>query len=230
MSAKSVAGYSFLFVFLFLLIGVHPGFTLLFFLAIIIAVAYKLNKRKKSKSTRSGTLPKGCAPHTSQQDVTKKDTLIEEAEKIKSDLDELKTKKNILDSKPVKKITQYTEDASPISSSIETSEERRKRLIQETFRKNKSDYSISLDNSETSKKNSFNRHYWRFRSDSSPQTKKLKFKRALEYCEENNLGSKAKLRRLKMKIDRWSVENDRDAEAMIPDYEFLIDLIEEFET
>ncbi len=34
------------------------------------------------------------------------------------------------------------------------------------------------------------------------ETKKLKFERALEYCKENNLGSKAKLRRLKMKIDR----------------------------
>lgn len=33
-----------------------------------------------------------------------------------------------------------------------------------------------------------------------------------------------------MKIDRWSVENERDVEAMIPDYESLIDLIEEFRT
>ena len=57
----------------------------------------------------------------------------------------------------------------------------------------------------------------------------MKFVRAIEYCEENNLGSKAKLRRLKMKIDRWSVENERDVDAMIPDYESLIDLIEEFE-
>ena len=32
-----------------------------------------------------------------------------------------------------------------------------------------------------------------------------------------------------MKIDRWSVENERDVEAMMPDYESLIDLIEEFE-
>jgi len=35
----------------------------------------------------------------------KKDTLIEEAEKIKADLDELKKKKKILDSKPAKKTT-----------------------------------------------------------------------------------------------------------------------------
>lgn len=217
MSALSVGGYSFLFVFLFLLIAVHPGFTFLFFLAIIVTVAYKLNKRKKSKSTRSGTLPKGYSPYTPQQNVSKKDTLIEEAEKIKSELDELKMKKEIL-------------DVSPISLSIETPEEKRKRLIQLTFLKNKSDTSTSNTDLESSKKNSFNRHYWHFRSDHSSQTKKLKFKRALEYCEENNLGSKAKHRRLKIKIDRWSMENERDVEAMIPDYESLIDLIEEFET
>jgi hypothetical protein len=35
----------------------------------------------------------------------KKDSLIEEAEKIKADLDELKKKKKILDSKPAKKTT-----------------------------------------------------------------------------------------------------------------------------
>ncbi len=40
MSARSITGYTFLFIFLFLLIGVHSGFTLLFFLTIIVVVAY----------------------------------------------------------------------------------------------------------------------------------------------------------------------------------------------
>lgn len=217
MSALSVGGYSFLFIFLFLLIAVHPGFIFLFFLTIIVVVAYKLNKRKKSNSIGSGTLPKGYSHYIQQLDLTKKDTLIEESEKIKSDLDELKTKKYIL-------------DVSPISSSIKIPEKKKKQLIQSTFLKKKFNASISNTDSEQSKKNSFNRSYWRFRRDYSSQTKKLKFKRALKYCEENNLGSKAKHRRLKIKMDRWSMENERDVDAMIPDYESLIDLIEEFET
>ena len=80
------------------------------------------------------------------------------------------------------------------------------------------------------KKNTFNRYYWGFRNDQRFYTKKIKFVRALEYCKENNLISKAKFRKLKMKTDRWNVENERDVKAMIPDYENLLDLIEEFET
>ncbi|MBS1269056.1 MAG: hypothetical protein MAG458_01792 [Nitrosopumilus sp.] len=78
-------------------------------------------------------------------------------------------------------------------------------------------------------KNTFDRYYWSFRSDQSFDAKRLKFERAIDYCKKHNLGSKAKLRRLKMKIDRWSVENERDVEAMVSDYELLLDLIEEFE-
>ena len=81
-----------------------------------------------------------------------------------------------------------------------------------------------------SKKNTFVRSYWSLKNSQSFRTKQLKFIRALEYCQENNLESKAKIRRLRMKINRWNVENERDVEAMIPDYDHLIDLIEEFET
>ena len=48
----------------------------------------------------------------------KKDTLIEEAEKIKADLDELKKKKNTLDAKPAKK-TAKKADAKPAKKTVE---------------------------------------------------------------------------------------------------------------
>ena len=52
---------------------------------------------------------------------------------------------------------------------------------------------------------------------------------ALDYCEENDIGSKSKLRRLKMKYKKWDLENERDLQAARPDYELLLDWIKEFE-
>ena len=53
----------------------------------------------------------------------KKDSLIEEAEKIKADLDELKKKKKILDSKPAKKTTKKAE-AKPAKKTTKKAEEK----------------------------------------------------------------------------------------------------------
>ena len=52
---------------------------------------------------------------------------------------------------------------------------------------------------------------------------------AIDYCEENNIGSKSSLRRLKKKYSKWFLENERDVEAARPDYELLLEWIEEFE-
>ena len=32
-----------------------------------------------------------------------------------------------------------------------------------------------------------------------------------------------------MKIDKWNIENDRDIEAIMPEYDYLLALIEEFQ-
>ena len=53
---------------------------------------------------------------------------------------------------------------------------------------------------------------------------------AVDYCEKNNLGSKSKLRRLSMKLDKWQIENERDIEALLPEYDYLVDLIKDFQT
>lgn len=94
-------------------------------------------------------------------------------------------------------------------------------IVEESFQKN-------FD--EIIKKKTFNRNYWNFQYGESVFNKERKFLDALDFCEKNNLGSKAKLRRLKMKMKRWNFENERDIEAMMPDYEYLLDLMEEFET
>ena len=52
---------------------------------------------------------------------------------------------------------------------------------------------------------------------------------AIDYCEENNIGSKSRLRRLKKKYSKWFLENERDVEAARPDYDLLLNWIEEFE-
>ena len=52
---------------------------------------------------------------------------------------------------------------------------------------------------------------------------------AIDYCEENNIGSKSRLRRLKKKYSKWVLENERDVEAARPDYALLLNWIEEFE-
>jgi hypothetical protein len=51
----------------------------------------------------------------------------------------------------------------------------------------------------------------------------------IDYCKENNIGSKSRLRRLKMKYEKWSLENQRDMEAARSDYNLLFDWIKEFE-
>jgi len=52
---------------------------------------------------------------------------------------------------------------------------------------------------------------------------------AINFCEENNIVSKSKLRRLKMKFEKWSWENERDVEAMRLEYNQILDIIEKFE-
>ena len=83
---------------------------------------------------------------------------------------------------------------------------------------------------ETGNRNAFDKNYWEFRFDEGIISKKGKFLEAIEICEKNDLGSKAKIRRFKKKIGRWDVENERDVEALMPDYEYILDLIEKFET
>ncbi len=229
MSAKSIIGYVFLFVFLFLLIGVHSGFTLLFFLAIIIVVAYKIKQRKKSKSNTSRSYPsknyqKGSFAYSisnHEDPSTENDGILIENE---PELD-VSTFEAFPYEEPK---TSHDSPTSMSSKIIDSDSKIYQKSTNPTFPL-KTNFTAPTESVKTQKK-SFDRYYWSLSNSQSFETKKLKFERALEYCKENNLGSKAKLRRLNMKIDRWNVENERDVEAMIPDYDSLIDLIEEFET
>jgi len=218
-----------------MLIGVHSGFILLFFLAIIVVVVYKLSKRKKSKISSSGSLPRSYSAQNSRSTVPQNEKRIypkPSKPKIYDNEGKLSSDPPLL-KKEDEKITNLMDKTKtmPKPECFTRSEESNAVFSDDEYVDSFSDDSPNLSTSTEPpvNKNIFDRYYWDFRSDQSFQTKKLKFERAIEYCKENNLGSKAKLRRLKMKIDRWSVENERDVEAMIPEYESLLDLIEEFE-
>ncbi len=207
MSAKSTAGYALLFIFLFFLILVHPGFVLLFLLAIIIVVTYKIKQRIKSKPDSSRSYSSKNPQKNSFADSvsdTDPENLSEDNENI--------IKKDKPDTSPFESLSQEspsTGEDSPISKKPKTG--------------------IDATGSPKTQKKSFDANYWNFNPHDTLQSKKLKFLKAIDVCEENNLESKSRMRRLRMKIDRWDVENERDIEAMIPDYESLLDLIEEFE-
>ncbi len=72
---------------------------------------------------------------------------------------------------------------------------------------------------------STNIHHWNLFPNESFESKKHKIHRAIKLCKENSLGSKAKIRRLEMKIDKWGIENERDIDALMSDYAYLLDLI-----
>ena len=59
-----------------------------------------------------------------------------------------------------------------------------------------------------------------------PAYARIMILRAIDICERDNLGSKARIRRIRIKIERWSIENERDIGALMPDYQYLLDLIE----
>ena len=80
-----------------------------------------------------------------------------------------------------------------------------------------------------SQKPAFNRWYWDLQRYPDFTSKKQKFLEAVDYCEKNNLGSKSKLRRLAMKLDKWQIENERDMDALLPEYDYLVKQIEDFE-
>jgi hypothetical protein len=79
------------------------------------------------------------------------------------------------------------------------------------------------------KKPTFRRSYWDLEKYPIISAKRQKFLEAIEFCEKNNLGSKSKIRRLVKKLDKWKIENERDMEALLPDYEYLLEQIESFE-
>jgi hypothetical protein len=185
---------------------------LIFFIAIIAVIIHKVKQRKISKMNYSRTHPQNYSPPTPSN--------------ISNEKNSISTDQN--DASPISNKSNYARlipgsDQLEKSTSLDVSTmtNQKEQAFQESLEKNYD---------EIIQKKSFNRTYWNFRYDEGIEHKKHKFLEAIALCEQNNIGSKAKLRRLKMKIDRWSVENDRDIEAMIPDYESLIDLIEEFET
>lgn len=204
MSAQSIFGYGLLFFILLLLTAAHPVFILIFFIAIIAVIIHKINQRKKHKVNTVKTYPKNYSPPTSN-DVTPK------------------TSNEQTNSSPITSANNYARvipDPNQNNDAfVDASSEQKSDQTEKYFERD----------DEVIKKNNFDRYYWNFRFDEPLMSKKQKFLEAIDICGKNNLGSKAKLRRLKMKLDRWSVENERDVEAMIPDYESLLDLIEEYE-
>ena len=306
MSAKSVVGYAFLFIFLFLLIPVHSGFILSIFIVAIIVIIYKVKqnrgferqysktriKKNSSKSTKSdergkqaiidtqrdndavlynskGEILKELPPESTESDERSNDATIDTE---KDDDAVLYNSKDAMFEKFSSKNTESDEKDKPvISTNIENDShavlynskgEMLKELPPESTESSKGDNDAIVYNTdgeifenpnsqntienqrrqkiqddwerhhygETGKRNAFDKNYWKFHFDEGIISKKGKFLEAIEICEKNDLGSKTKIRRFKKKIDRWNVENERDIGALMPDYEYILDLIEKSET
>ena len=229
MSAKSITGFVFLFIFLFLLILVHFVFIFIFFLAIIIVIANKIKQRKKSKSNT------GKSDHLKDQKNSSADSISDvtsdDAENILDDDDliENKSKLNAFSLKEEEEESK-TSNKSPTLMNSKTTNNNTKTSQKSENLSLQTDSVALPDKPVKTPKKSFNRARWNFRSDQSIEQKKRKFLKAIDICEQNDIGSKAKIRRLRIKLDKWNVENERDIDALIPDYEYLLDLIEEFET
>ncbi len=213
MSVKSIFCYGLLFFILLLLTAAHPIFVLIFFLAIITIIVHKVKQKKKSKVGYSRTYPQNYFPPKLSNVSNQKN---HHPTNNQNDASHISNKSNytkiISGSDQTKKLTSF--DNSQITNQKE-------QKLQESFEKN---YDKIIQ------KKPFNHTYWNFHYNEGIENKKHKFFEAINLCEQNNIGSKAKIRRLKMKLERWNVENERDIDALIPDYEHLLDLIEEFET
>ncbi len=286
MGAYTFVGYLFLFLILFILIAVHPGFVLLFFLTIIILIAYHVKKRKKSQINLERTYPKDNSnqkinldrshtddytnwkvsnsyetknPNLSEKIINSarfvpgdkqvhkkndeqerksefvKRQQIKESEFLK---DESDIKKNIdLLNEQILKANLLRKGDSQIPPVIAAEKEELKQLLPKFNTSNDGTKNKSLDaihsssekNNDEIIKKSFNRHYWSFGNHEHVYSKKLRLEEAIKFCEKNDLGSKAKIRRVRMKFDKWDVENERDIEAIMPEYDYLLSLIEEFQ-
>ena len=231
MGAGTIVGYVGFFMTLLLLIPTHPGFILLFLFAIIVVLAYNIKKRKKQKISLGRTPPKNYAKQVNDPDDEyrkKRDTsrakmgfspLNEETKKDKSAISIQNDKKNY--ARIISGDKQIDKKIDEINSNEMLTENIKLDSIQNAFKKNYK---------EIIEKKSFNKNYWHFGNHESIYSKNMKFQAAIKLCEKNDLGSKAKIRRLRMKMKRWNVENERDMEALMPDYDYLLSLIEEFET
>lgn len=74
----------------------------------------------------------------------------------------------------------------------------------------------------------FDRDRWILWSHDSPGQVRSKILGIIKICETHDIGSKASIRRIRMKVERWSLDKQRDVHALIPDYERLLDLVEEY--
>ena len=257
MNVKLILGYALLFFGLLLLITVNILFAVLFFIAIIVVIIHETKQSKKPKVSSSetsqnyshlkpsSTLNKKNHSYINQIDTSPIPNKNNYARIIPGPD---QTEKPIsLDNSPIANQTEQKpleknnkeipapSDNSQIANQIE----------QESLEKNNKEIPAPPDNSQIANqieqkpveknnteipKKIFNRTFWKFRPNEGIRNKKRKFLKALDLCEQNNIASKAKIRRLRMKLARWNVKNERDVEAMMPDYEHLLDLIEESET
>lgn len=286
MGAYPIARYLFLFLILFILIAIHPGFLVLFFLTIIILIAYRVKKRKKSQINLERIHPKDNSnqkinldsshtddytnwkvsnsyetknPNSSEKIINsarfvpgdepvhkKNDEQEREGEFVKRQ--QIKELEFLKDESDIKKNTDLLNEQillanlkrkgrDQIPFVIGGEKEELKPLLPKSNPSNDGTKNKSLDaihssseknNNEIIKK-SFNRNYWTFGNHEHVYSKKLRFEEAIKFCEKNDLGSKAKIRRVRMKFNRWDVENERDIEAIMPEYGYLLVLIEEFQ-
>ena len=232
MNVKLILGYALLFFGLLLLITVNILFAVLFFIAIIVVIIHETKQSKKPKVSSSETSQNYSHLKPSSTLNKKNHSYINQI-----DTSPIPNKNNYARIIPGPDQTEkpISLDNSPIANQIE----------QKPLEKNNKEIPAPPDNSqmanqieqESLEKNNkeipkkiFNRTFWKFRPNEGIRNKKRKFLKALDLCEQNNIASKAKIRRLRMKLARWNVKNERDVEAMMPDYEHLLDLIEESET
>jgi hypothetical protein len=200
----TVAGYVILFLILFMLIGVHPGFVLLFFLAIILVIIYNVRKRRNSKQKTPGFRNDRNTLTPSKQNS--EPTL---PKKARMGFSEFTIENETQDKKPDVEHFVYS---NPPVNNLENKTELQNKEIEKPSPKKLFDYA-----------------YWDIQKYPILSAKRQKFLEAIEFCEKNNLGSKSKIRRLVIKLDKWKIENERDIDALLPEYDYLLDLIKDFQ-
>ena len=203
-----------------MLVAVDLLFVLLLFLVIIIVIAHKARQRKKSVviADKNEIINDSESKSNKNEIINDSESKSDRTNQNKSTINKSGHNSNNHKNKSplgVRKPQQTKKSVLPTNSYATDSK--------------KSKFSDMIDDNPPVKK-IFNRANWTFRNNQSIESKIDKFQKAVTFCAENNLGSQAKFRRLRIKIVKWGVENERDMDALISEYTHLLDLIEEFET
>ncbi len=212
---KAKTGYALLLIFLILLIAVHIVFLPIFFIMLVVIAAYQAKKSrevKKKKKTRN------VDPVQENKPDAENDSKAYPPEQVKSASAISTNSTNDTDDEIAE--AEYYDSADHKFGIYHKTDH-----DMESFSKDALAYNTG--HPESAEK-TFKKDYWALDWNDSPQYKQHKFLEAIEFCEKNNLGSKSKIRRLRTKIERWGIVNERDEDALLSDYEHLVELIEFF--